>query len=1011
LKIERLLFFAFLLSFSTFQQANAQSKKEIRLKAKVAKKLQNWESPHRQWNHLGNVKIDSLAFQNDSLNIYFGKALSYLPIREGSVDITRKSISSALGKRLSKYPIGLITDNQSMESLIPNAYRKSLAIDYLRFGSSDQLRIPLVRRIDDGIYTKGLYNRNIALWHSHGWYYEAKLDRWEWQRARLYGTVEDIFPMTFVLPYLAPMLENAGANVFLPRERDTQINEVIIDNDVSSPGSTMNVEGISIDTIKHHGFFKKDTLFIGENPFLLGSHLRFKASQKGDNFIQYVPDIPEAGWYSVYISFAHAPENVSDAHYTVTHTGGTSNFLINQKIGGSTFVFLGKFHFDQGINPEKGTVKVFAQSKEEGWITLDAVKIGGGMGNVARRPSDEILPNQWSLSGGQKGPSATTKASNPENFQWKTSLKPRYQEGARYYLQYIGAPDSLVYSLHEEKNDYNDDYQSRGEWVNYLMGPPNGPNKDRLAAGLNIPVDLSLAFHTDAGITAKDSTIGTLAIYSSVRDKGRFISGQSKVVSRDLSDMIQTEIVNDIRSQFNPEWSRRGIWNREYSEAWRPSAPAMLLELLSHQNLSDVAYGHDPLFKFAVSRAIYKGMVKFLAFQSDHDYVIQPLPVDHFSLKRIGKKSIELSWRPVIDSLEFTAVPTSYKVYQRVNKDGFDNGRLVEGTSTVLEVDSFGTIYSYKITAINAGGESFPSEILSVGLLENEKDPVLVINGFDRVSAPAIVDDGDFAGIAHWEDEGVPDKNNIGYIGEQYDFDRKSKWLDDDSPGWGASYGDMEGKIIPGNSFDNTIHHGAAILASGHSYISTSDEAFSKQDFSLDAYSIIDLILGEEKTTKSLSGNLFQVFDDPIQEKIRSFTGNGGNVFASGAYIGSDHILNSDTIAQKFANEVLHFRWMTNHAVHNGEFYGTDYSKGSFEGQGKFCTSYDPYTYKVEAPDALEPHGEGAITAFRYSENNTSAGVAFSGSYKTIVLGFPFETITNVNVRNKMMNQILTFFD
>jgi hypothetical protein len=40
--------------------------------------------------------------------------------------------------------------------------------------------------------------------------------------------------MAYVVPYLAPMLENSGAVVFLPRERDIQVNEVIVDNDRST---------------------------------------------------------------------------------------------------------------------------------------------------------------------------------------------------------------------------------------------------------------------------------------------------------------------------------------------------------------------------------------------------------------------------------------------------------------------------------------------------------------------------------------------------------------------------------------------------------------------------------------------------------------------------------------------------------------------------------------------------------------------------------------------------------
>jgi hypothetical protein len=68
----------------------------------------------------------------------------------------------------------------------------------------------------------GLAGRHIALWPSHGWYYEHSLGRWEWQRARVFQTVEDLLPMSFVVPYLAPMLEQAGARVFMPRERDVQ---------------------------------------------------------------------------------------------------------------------------------------------------------------------------------------------------------------------------------------------------------------------------------------------------------------------------------------------------------------------------------------------------------------------------------------------------------------------------------------------------------------------------------------------------------------------------------------------------------------------------------------------------------------------------------------------------------------------------------------------------------------------------------------------------------------------
>lgn len=107
-------------------------------------------------------------------------------------------------------------------------------------------------------------------------------------------------------------------------------------------------------------------------------------------------------------------------------------------------------------------------------------------------------------------------------------------------------PDSLVYSINRKKEDYSnrgtevaaftrresgkedykDDYQSRGEWVNYLMGAPNGPTPNPNVKGLGIPVDMTLAFHTDAGTTPDSSIIGFLTIYSTNRDTSNFPNGQ-----------------------------------------------------------------------------------------------------------------------------------------------------------------------------------------------------------------------------------------------------------------------------------------------------------------------------------------------------------------------------------------------------------------------------------------------------------------------------------------------------
>ena len=146
-------------------------------------------------------------------------------------------------------------------------------------------------------------------------------------------------------------------------------------------------------------------------------------------------------------------------------------------------------------------------------------------------------------------------------------------------------------------------------------------------------------------------------------NKGKFQGGADRYRSRDLTDLVQTQIVEDIRRTCEPAWSRRGMWNRAYYEARVPGVPTMLLELLSHQNFADMRLGHDPRFKFLVSRAVYKGILRYVSSQYDLPYVVQPLPVEAFAAEFAAAGEVALSWSPAMDPLEATAAPTGYVVY------------------------------------------------------------------------------------------------------------------------------------------------------------------------------------------------------------------------------------------------------------------------------------------------------------------------------------------------------------
>ncbi|MEA1986926.1 MAG: fibronectin type III domain-containing protein [Candidatus Marinimicrobia bacterium] len=931
---------------------------------------------------IANSKIDTIIVNDNKKNIKikFNNHFSYIAFRETNVRIIYKTIREKLGRRYSDYKIQIYANDFLIENLIPNVYRKNRKYyDKNRLSKDDKKRIPNVRNISSkNSPNNGLQNRNVALWHSHGWYYENSLDRWEFQRARNFQTVEDIFPMGFTIPYIIPMLENAGANVFVPRERDFQINEVIVDND--NPKNNKYIESNSKWKVGDSlGFAIGNPPYeSGENPFRKGTFKKTIADTNGNSIISWIPNIPENGKYAVYISYSQSDENVPDAHYSVYHLGGKTDFLVNQKMGGGTWIYLGKFKFAKGINSKIGKVVLTNRSSEIGkFVTADAVRFGGGMGNISRNG--------------------------------KVSKKPRFVECARYYLQYAGMPDTLVYNLNDDKIDYNDDYQSRGEWVNYLVGDPSGPNKNRYIDGLNIPIDVSMAFHTDAGYDKTIKTPKTLTIFSSndAEDKKVFPNGVSRLANRDFADILQTEIVNDMSKIYNIEWELRGIWDKGYSEAYRPNVPAGLLEMLVHDNFWNMKYGNDPQFRFNVSRAIYKAILKFLATQNDFEYVVQPLPVDNFSAEFVGENSVKLKWKPKIDKLEPTAKAERYFVYTRKNNGGFDNGIVSENSEIVIDNLEKDVIYSFKITAGNSGGESFPSEILSVCRTTKSKGTCLIINGFDRIDAPATIETEEYQGFMNMWDEGVPDKYDISFIGRQYDFDPKSPWLDDDSPGFGASCSDYEDKVIVGNTFDFPIIHGESLREINYSFVSASDESVRNGSVDLKKYKYVDLIYGEEKSSKNPNekGKIqFSIFQKKMQKQIYYFLKNGGNIFISGAYVGSD----LDSTQSIFANKILKYKWRTDKAVNDNIAYSVDTSFQNIQ----FCKELNDKIYKVESPDGIEPADSSkAKTILRYSQNNVSAGVGYKGKYDVVIFGFPFETIINKNDRVDLMEYIFNFFN
>lgn len=818
-----------------------------------------------------------------------------------------------------------------------------------------------IRQVDARRFNKGLSDRYISLWQSHGRYYSGADSLWGWQRATMFRTVEDMYTQSYVLPFLIPMLENAGAYVLTPRERDTQKLEIVTDNDPAfmdnrTPG--MRTSGRYSEsgswTSAGTGFADAQATYtLDDNPFLMGTARQAQCSgDQSDASVRWIPKVKERGRYAVYISYKTMPKSTSEAHYTVTHMGGTTEFIVNQRRGGSTWIYLGTFEFDKGDN---GYITLDNRGKPGNVVTADAVRIGGGMGKVER---------DGYLSG-----------------------MPAYMEGALYSMKWGGVDNSIFNE--EWETDYTKDYASRGAWTAMMK------NEKR------IPFDLSFAFHTDAGVTPNDSTVGTLAIYTLLCDKKReYEDGRDRMIARTYAKYVQDQVVNDIRADFEPKWARRRLWDKSYSECRTTGVPGMILELLSHQNFADMKYGLDPSFRFTVSRAVYKGMLKTLSEFYGCPYQVQPLPVHAFAVsfaQEPGKA--HLSWMATVDKKEPTATPKGYIVYKRVDDGVFDQGTEFTETEADIDIEP-GHIYSFKVEAFNDGGKSFPSEILAIAESEsrraNQAGPVLIVNNFDRLSAPDFVDTPTYAGFDSRTDSGVPYISDISFIGEMYQFDRLAEYVDDFNPGFGSSYTDNAGEIVAGNTFDYPYIHGKAFFDLGYSFISSSTEAFIAAPDS--TASILDLICGKQKTTKIGRGvvpDKFQVFPVPLQKAIEQFAAAGGSLFITGSRIATDAEMHHDS--QQFLRTILGVKLINSFGTSSGKI-----------GEYEFYDSPNDKSYCVECVDAIAPSDKNGNIFLRYPTNNSPAGVSFfTDQYRAVCIGVPLETIKSEKDRKAVVKKSL----
>ena len=942
----------------TIAQTNTDEKD---IKNRLENYFKDYKAPGAQVSknaHLKDLLIDD---EEETITVTANDAFAEQTFTTDLVERIYQQIKEILPKPYDEYFLTVNTHNYELKELVPNRLRKHKDKERM-WGDIDYKGEPWVKNISLPYeITEGLQGRHLSLWASHGRYFDKKKLQWEWQRPKLFATTEDLFTQTIVVPYLIPMLENAGAIVFTPRERAWQKEEIIIDNDGSKRNYLEATSHGKWTNTPRVGFAYHDSAYVdNENPFEAGTARMVKTTNNKSRYslASYQPDFPKEGRYAVYVSYQTLDNSIDNAEYTVWHKGERTVFHVNQKMGGGTWVYLGTFAFDQGYS-EFNRVTITNQSNQSGVVTTDAVRFGGGMGNIKRGES--------------------------------VSGMPRAVEGARYYAQWAGMPYS-VYSSREGTDDYADDINVRSNMTNYLAGgSPFLPD----TTGLRVPIELSLAIHSDAGY-AKDGTglIGTLAVATTNYNDGKLPTGLSRLASRDLADALLTNVTTELQNKYG-RWNKRDLFDRNYSETRVPAIPSVIIETMSHQNFPDMRYGQDPNFRFTLARIIYKTLLRYVAQQHDLSVVVTPLAPDNFHMEMM-KNKVRLSWEAVKDPQEPSANPSGYIVYTSVGGADFDNGTFVrdQNYETELQAD---ILYHFKVTAANKGGQSFPTEVLSAYYHPDAKKTVMIVNGFHRLSSPAIRNDGMEQGFDLDDDPGVTYGTTAGWLGRQRNFDRNKMGIaSENGMGWSSS--ELAGKFIAGNDFNYVSCHAKAIASAlEYNIVSASSKALETGKVRLKDYALVDVILGLERSDRH-SLVYYKTFTPALRSALQNYTRRGGALLVSGAYIGTDIAGSED---EKFVSQTL-----------KCTFGGRNTSSSdTVEGMGTQIPYYNTLNeehYAATATDVLNPV-QPAYAVMRYADGQDAA-VAYKGKdYRSFTMGFPFECIKSEQKQGSIMRGILNY--
>jgi MYXO-CTERM domain-containing protein len=747
-----------------------------------------------------------------------------------------------------------------------------------------------------------LSGKTVYVSAGHGWMYSA--GAWRTQRGNTHDLVEDFITIEGVNEYLIGYLQAMGAYVVPIREADLNPNLVIVDDgDVAIEGEINEVATPD----RGWGGFATPFESVDLQPFAIGTARQMTAVGSENGRAVFPAAITEAGYYNVYVSYVQGPNRVPDAHFIVRHAGGESHVRVDQRRHGSTWMLLGRWYFEADAPIERAAVAVANDSSMPGGvISFDAVRFGGGMAPHLRAGA--------------------------------TTGRPAFESAAAYSTQLLGAPrDVYDYFTNDEASD---DVVARprfaaweheaGEDAVYLAWHTNAPSPSRGT--------LSIAFgNTYPCCRGYDDFAGTAG-------------------SLQLLDAVHGELIADLRGAYDPTWRDAGKVTAalgELNPAHNAEMPAILVELAFHDTAADAEALRDPRFRQLAARAMAQGIAKYFAAKDGRTLVLPPEAPTALRVENAGTGKLQVSWRPPRADATGGAAPTSYRVYVSSNGYGFDDGLLVEGESLTLDDLPRGALRFIRVAAVNAGGESPPTEVVGARLAASGAAPTLVVGGFDRLD--------------------------------------KFQMLRDTAPLVGTI---DRLRLERMNDGTYAARHGKALADGGFAFDGATDEAVAERDIDLAAYKAIDWFAGQQANAGALPAQ--------TRTELDRFRAAGGKLLLSGSELVWALDSQGTPDDQQFVREALHVSL----GADDADTYDVVSLPGPFAELAPISfRDTAPGGYDADMPDVLVPDA-GAAAVLAYATGGAAA-IAWQDG---IVIGFPIEMVQSDAARSQLLGAALAYF-